>query len=126
MSSSSVSSSLPEDRRRDAEPRWLLRGVVGGREALEGDARVGDRIALRVREGEGETGSCGRGARASLDGPGVVVSASDELGGVGRPPGASSLACRRLILPGLRGLEGLRGADAGACRCAGAALVLCG
>lgn len=93
LSSSSVSPLLPvplERRRRLLDPCGVAGAVW---DALEGEARAGERTALRVRDGEGDTGSRGSGARVCLDGPeGVVVRASDELGGVGSPPGASSLA----------------------------------
>lgn len=70
-------------------------GVAGpSREAFAGEALAGERNALRIRDGEGETGSRGSAARVCFPGPaGVVVRASDELGGVGRPPGAFRFAC---------------------------------
>ena len=61
-----------------------------------GVAEARDAAGVRVRAGEGETGCDGSGASATLDGGGVCVKASDELGGVGSPPGASRTACGRL------------------------------
>ncbi len=92
MSFSSLSSSSPARRDLLFELRWVARGVDVEVEALVGVARAGERTLLRVREGEGETGSRGRLVRGLLDGPGVVVKNSDELGGVGSPPGASRFA----------------------------------
>ncbi len=92
-SSSSLPSWLLEVRRRWGVPRWLRRGVEGARDDLDPGVRAGEGRTLRERVGDGETGSRGREASARLDGPGVAMSASPELGGVGRPPGAFKLAC---------------------------------
>lgn len=53
----------------------------------------------------------------------MEVNASDELGGVGRPPGAFKLAWRRLVLSGSLALDGLRGVEEDGLKDARAAVV---